>query len=357
MVNNLRNAALDATLFLGFMLTVSFGQTSRAEDGAGLRIALPDAPQHPFMACTAGELARLREAYTGEGPAHEVVAARVKAADAYVGKPVEFPPRGGQHNQWYQCQDCQMGLETIDDTHHRCPKCEKVYSGYPYDDRVFSRKHSKNLSGMLAAAWAYAITQDEKYAQHAAGVLLGYAARYRDYPYHSNDGSRDPDERRVNGGHLYEQTLNEASALSTNIAPAYDLIHESSVLSETNHAAIREGLLLPMLRNMDKNKAGKGNWQSWHNAAMLWGGALVGDPEWVRKSILGEGNGFLPQMKISVMPEGMWYENSWAYHFYTLRARGASGSICGTARLSRRCLRSPCITRWPTVRYRVLVTT
>lgn len=320
MADNSRRASWYATLIVGLSLIVLLGQVGGAEDETASGIILPDAPEHPFIACTTGELARLREAYHGEGPAHEVVAAHVNAAAAYVGQPVVFPPRGGQHNQWYQCEDCQFGLQMVDDTHHRCPKCEKVYSGYPYDDVVFAKKHNANLSEALATAWAYAITQEEQYAQHTATVLLGYAARYREYPYHSNKANGDPDKQSLSGGHMYEQTLNEASVLSGQIAPAYDLIHDSSVLSGSNHTEIREGLLLPMLQNLDKHKAGKSNWQSWHNAAMLWGGALVGDPAWVRKAIDAEGNGFRPQLKISVMPEGMWYENSWGYHFYTLRA-------------------------------------
>jgi len=320
MVIEQRRRWLYCTLVLGILFATSFGQPVGAEDEGGLRITLPEASEHPFIACSADELVRLREAYKGEGAAHDVVAARVKSADAYVGQPVFFPPRGGQHNQWYQCQDCQFALETVDDTHHRCPKCEKVYSGHPYDDRVFSLKHSANLRGALATAWAYAITQDEKYAEHTATVLLGYADRYSNYPYHGNNASTDPDNQPKSGGHLFEQTLTEASALSGQIAPAYDLIHDADVLSEVEHAKIREGLLLPMLKNIDKNKSGKSNWQSWHNAAMLWGGALVGDTAWVQKAIDAEGNGFREQMKISVMSEGMWYENSWAYHFYTLRA-------------------------------------
>ena len=90
---------------------------------------------------------------------------------------LSFLPRGGQHNQWYQCEKCQLGLRTIDSTHHQCPKCGTIYTGEPYDDVLFSRVHSRNLSGMHAAAWAWAITQDRKYAQHAARVLLGYAQR------------------------------------------------------------------------------------------------------------------------------------------------------------------------------------
>ena len=40
------------------------------------------------------------------------------------------------------------------------------------------------------------------------------------------------------------------------------------------------------------------------------GSKAVADPE----------NGFVFQMNTSVTEDGMWYENSWGYHFYTLSA-------------------------------------
>ena len=42
------------------------------------------------------------------------MAARVKEAERFVDEPVEFPPRGGQHNQWYQCDKCEIALKTVD---------------------------------------------------------------------------------------------------------------------------------------------------------------------------------------------------------------------------------------------------
>jgi len=284
------------------------------------KIVLPKDAKHPFLACTADELARLRAAYRQRsGPARAVVARVVARADRIVGKPVVFPPRGGQHNQWYQCEKCQLGLKTIDETHHQCPRCKKVYSGPPYDDVIFAARHGRNLRGMGSAAWAYAITGQRKYARHAADVLLGYAARYRKYPFHDNR-CRTGARASRSGGRLGEQTLGEASNMATLIAPAYDLIAGSEVLSPDDRAAIRDALLIPMLKTIDGHKAGKSNWQTWHNAAMLAGGAVIGDAAWVRKALTAGGNGFAHQMKVSVTADGMWYENSWGYHFYTLRA-------------------------------------
>ncbi len=306
------------------MTTIALLSCGSAAAGAEMKVVLPQRG-HPFLACTAEEFGRLRQAYRGQGAERDIVAERVKEAQRFIGEPVEFPPRGGQHNQWYQCDKCEIALRTVDATHHQCPKCGKVYSGPPYDDVIFSQQHSRNLQRMVTAAWAYAVSEDKRFAEYAAKVLLGYAQRYEQYPYHS----ATLDAKSRSGGHLFEQTLNEAADLAGEIGPAYDLIHDSGVLSAADHQAIREGLLLPMLRNIDKNKTGKNNWQTWHDAALIWGGALVRDPVWVQKAIADPQNGFLYQMGVSVSKEGMWYENSWGYHFYTL---GALVNIAETAR-------------------------
>lgn len=308
-------------LFAGTWLLTQFfvtGTALGAENWTAPPVRLPAVERHPVIACTPDELARLRDAYEGSGRAHRVAADVVAAADKFLDEPVTFPPRGGQHNQWYQCDKCELALQTLSDTQHRCPKCGTIYTGEPYDDVVFKRHHSRNLSQMRQAAWAYAITGDRKYADYAAKILLGYADRYLKYPYHTNSAAKQP--KGLSGGHIDEQTLGEATALSRQIAPAYDLIHDSAALSDADRKAIEEHLILPMLKNLDKHKAGKSNWQTWHNAAMLWGGAVIGDEAWIRKAIEQPGQGFAFQMGACLSEEGMWYENSWGYHFYTLDA-------------------------------------
>lgn len=267
----------------------------------------------PVIAVTNEELQRLRQALAGTGVAHDVVVEQITRTDRAIAQPVEFPPRGGQHNEWYQCETCQVGLVTIDDTHHKCPKCERVYSGPPYDDVLFRKKHGANLDAMLNAAWAYAITGQQQYADFSRQVLVGYAIRYRSYPLHSKDLKSD-----ATSGRLYEQTLNEAYALSMQIAPAYDLIYKT--LAPADRQLIRTGLIEPMLQTLAGNPRGKNNWQSWHNAGMFWGGAVLNERSWMRRAIEDPQNGFRQQMVESITADGMWYENSWGYHFYALRA-------------------------------------
>ncbi len=285
-------------------------------------VVLPQRAKHPVVACTGKELGRLRAAWRGTGADHAVVAKVVAEADRAMKSPLTFPPRGGQHNQWYQCEACQVGLETIDDTHHRCPKCGRIYSGEPYDDVIFARRHTANLKHMTAAAWAYAITGKAQYADFAREVLMGYAQRYLNYPYHT--ASRKPGH---SGGHLMEQTLNESAAMTQYIAPSYDLVY--GALSEAERSAIEAGLIRPILENIDRNKRGRSNWQSWHNAGMLWGGAVLGDQAWVDKALSDPENGFAFQMSHCVSAEGMWEENSWGYHFYTLSALSRTAEAAG----------------------------
>lgn len=286
-------------------------QVWRAPGAADLRP--PVRGEAPLIACTAVELARLRAALdAGE----KVVRTRVEAARVRLATPVVFPPRGGQHNQWYQCDACQRALTTVSDTEHCCPGCGRMYSGPPYDDVIFSRQHGQNLTRALDAAWAHALTGEADFAADARMILLGYAERYERYPYHSND--RDPTRQRDSGGHLKEQTLSEAAMFVGQIAPAIDLVWPA--LDDAQRAQVCEHLVRPLVANVAKCKRGKSNWQSWHNAALFVGGVLLGDAEAMQRSVLDPKHGFLFQMRACVSVEGMWYENSFGYHIYTLNA-------------------------------------
>ncbi|MFH1571780.1 MAG: alginate lyase family protein, partial [Gemmatimonadota bacterium] len=282
-------------------------------------VILPEPLPWPAVACSPTELERLRAAWQGTGRGHEVVAARVRAAEEALERPVAFPPEGGQHNQWYQCDACQIALETVDDTHHRCPSCDRVYSGYPYDQVVYSRRHHGLTRDLGACAWAWALTGDERFAARAREILVGYGERYATYPYHSASQGRREDPPSGTGGHVYEQTLDEAAWMGP-VTAAYDLVRIAPALSAADHRTIREGLLLPVCETIARHRAGKSNWQTYHNSAFLLVGGVLGRADLVDQALNDPDNGFHYQMQVSVLPGGMWYENSWSYHFYTLGA-------------------------------------
>ncbi|MFW6155308.1 MAG: heparinase II/III domain-containing protein [Planctomycetota bacterium] len=277
--------------------------------------------RRPCLAATPDELARLRDAWKAGGAAREALADVFARVDAAIDDGVEIPPAGGQHNQWYQCDDCQRGLETVDAHHHRCPKCGTVYSGYPYDNVLYKTRHNKLGYRINEAGWAYAVTGDERYARFVAERLLAYARLYQQWPLQSaHVGKKDAPltgaQRRV-GGRIIPQTLSEAMWV-TWTAPAYDLVRDSGVLTDDQRRTIERDLFAAMAEQIGGHKAGKSNWQTWHNAALLHAGAVIGDTALVNRAVRDPDNGFAHQMAVSVLPEGMWYENSWGYHYYTL---------------------------------------
>lgn len=285
-----------------------------------------DTRDQPLIASTKKEMERLSAAWNGNDSRHDILAIRFGRADKAMSDTLYFPPEGGQHNQWYQCADCQIALETIDAHHHKCPECEKIYSGFPYDNVLYSRRHSRNFSVAEDAAWAWAVTGDRKYAEFSARILSGYAERYLKYPMvHADAGDTKIEvAAQKNGkyrtaGHIAEQTLNE-SMLMIPLVTAYDLIRNSGVLDESGKRNIEENLIRAMADCINGYKSGKSNWQTWHNSALLYAGIVLGDKEMVTQAYLDKENGFMTQMNISVLPEGMWYENSWGYHYYTLSA-------------------------------------
>jgi hypothetical protein len=280
-------------------------------------IRLPD--PMVSMSVTEEELGRLREAYEGTGEGHDAVMHQVERAEGILQRPIVFPPEGGQHNHWYQCETCQLGLTTVDPTHHRCPKCRAVYRGYPFDHVLYKSKHGSLAGDLNRSGWAFAVTGQQRYAECAREFLLGYAERYTRYPYHSANMGKRNDEPRLSGGHVMEQTLSESS-WALEVCEAYDLVRLAPVFTRADHQKIHEGLLRPLGQNIEKYKAGKSNWQTYHNAALFHIGALLGDLTWMEMALEDPENGFYRQMDISVLPGGMWYENSWGYHFYPLEA-------------------------------------
>ena len=280
----------------------------------------------PLISATSEELDRLKEAWMKGGSYHDILAARFARADKVLEDTLFFPPEGGQHNQWYQCSDCQIALITIDAHHHKCPNCEKTYSGFPYDNVLYSRQHSRNFSVAEDAAWAWSVTGEKRYAELTASILKGYAERYLNYPMvHASVGDKNIDvasgkkDIYRTAGHIAEQTLNE-SMLMIPLVKSYDLIHESGMLNDGDKKNIEDNLIRAMADCINVYKSGKSNWQTWHNTALLYAGIILGDQDYVKQAFLDEENGFMTQMNISVLPEGMWYENSWGYHYYTLSA-------------------------------------
>ena len=268
--------------------------------------------RHPVLLVTREEVAALKKKIAAKAWARRAFENLLAQAKSWLGRKITLPDRGGQWWHWYSCPTCGSRLKTLSPTRHKCPTCGKVYSGEPYDSVVLSGKHSSLARGARDLGFVFQVTGERRYAAKAAEILLGYADRYLSYPRHDIRG-RD----RVGGGRVGPQTLDESTWLIP-MVQAYDLVWET--LSEEQRKAIEEKLLRPAAGLIMEHRIGIHNIQCWKNSAVGSVGFLLGDEELIEEAIYNPDRGYWRQMRDGVLPDGVWWEGAWGYHFYTLSA-------------------------------------
>lgn len=153
---------------------------------------------------------------------------------------------------------------------------------------------------------AYQLQPDrEQYAKAARNILLAYADKYTSYP-----------KLTSYGGRVTFQTLNESGWL-IDIAWAYDLIH--NYLGPADRQHIEENLILAAAEVIRSSPRGLINWQVWHNAGLAAAGFVTQNEELIHDVLFGEMS-VLYHLKEGLLADGLWWEQSIAYHEYTLEA-------------------------------------
>lgn len=263
------------------------------------------------------------------------------SADKWLTQPIDIPPSTGRHSVTYICQTCKEPLKTLSPTQHQCPKCGKIYSGLPYDAHLYNARHDalSNAARDLGLAWLF--FGKRQYAVKARDILLAYADKYASFPLYDNRGGQS-----ASAAHISDQTLNEAIWL-INIAWGYDLVLGAGVATPEQRAHIENDLLRASVATIQRYRAGKSNWQSWHNAGIMAAALALKDDRLVDQVLNDPECGYFFQMKNSILPDGAWWEGSWSYQFYSLNAllqtaeaARHSGIDLYTPEL-RKCLRAP----------------
>jgi hypothetical protein len=279
----------------------------------GTPAAAPPAQTGAGVFLTEAEARQARARSVGEASARTLRDKVMADADALAAAPLAIPRAGGQWTHWYACPADGAVLTAESASAHRCPTCNKVYSGWPYDAAYISRQHIRWLHGLETLGWAYTLEPKPAYAARVRAILLEYAAFYKDLPLHDRNNKASKSQAR-----LFAQTLDEAVALCT-LSVGYDRIRAAGLLSEADQRAINEDLIRPMVATIQGNPAGISNWQSWHNAAVAVAGCLLDDQALIDWAVRGR-EGFLFQLDRSLLETGLWYEGSPSYHWYALRA-------------------------------------
>ena len=225
---------------------------------------------------------------------------------------------GYYHN--YFCP--QHAMELIFDPsrpkEHRCPQDGKVYSGDPYDSawRWFVNNRLSTMAFKLALLWR--IDGNEEYLSRVEDILLGYADAYPGYPL-------SPDKPYGRGKATF-QSLDEAVWM-TPLVRAYDLIGDR--MSPEAKGKVEVDLLKGAADHIIGQKYHRiHNIECWHNAAIGAVGLCLKDSELIRTSIEDQ-FGFHHLLAEGVRDDGLWWEGSTSYHFYTLAALMTHAQIYG----------------------------
>lgn len=255
------------------------------------------------------ELARLRR--RRDDPAFAAAWAALEATAAQARRQgLAVPEEGAGWAHDYFCPDHAARLE-YDPARphtHRCPVDGRVFAGGVYDAAWRSRTNHEIVGGLRAAAILWRAGGEARHADHAAGVLEAYAARYPHYEVHGTHAGQ---------GRCMGQSLDEAT-WSIPLAWSYDLAREA--LTPDRQARIEAQLLRPAAEHLlGQLWRRTHNIECWHLAALATLGVVLDDERFVAPA-LDEEHGYIGQLRDGVLADGWWWEGSPTYHFYTLSA-------------------------------------
>lgn len=250
----------------------------------------------------------------GRSPAFREAKSKLRKATEEAARfgEVEFADVQGQWTHLYHCHadGAALRFDWESPARHVCPTCGASYEGEPYDGCWVSIAHNRIAKAIYHAALLHAIEPDDALAATAKRYLLAYAEHYTKYAVHGDIPYNGP-------GKLFAQTLDEAHWL-LDVAAGYSLLRGE--FAEEENSRIRTGLLAPCAEFLIAHKE-----RQIHNHAILITsaigaiGLLLGEHAITSAGLDGE-YGLRDQMARGILGDGFWYEGSFAYHFYALRA-------------------------------------
>jgi hypothetical protein len=163
---------------------------------------------------------------------------------------------------------------------------------------LFSTREEINL---LAAAVAYQLTGEKKYAEKVATFLRRLSDPERGYP----KTLRGCNQSLVQEGHLFQHN-----------AMAYDMIADSGVLTAADRAQVERTfrLYIETIR-LEAATGSINNWNLSELCGALYCALAVGDLSLADRYLNGA-NGILEHLSKGVMDDGWWYECSISYNVW-----------------------------------------
>ncbi|TLU65846.1 alginate lyase family protein [Thalassotalea litorea] len=176
-------------------------------------------------------------------------------------------------------------------------------------------QHKRNYRAMHDAGILFQLSGQDKYAERAIELMLGYAEMYKDLPLHPKQKEQAP-------GRLFWQSLNEAVFLVYSIQ-GYDFVHDFA--TKEQRETIEQGLFRPMASFLSSESPQTfdkiHNHGTWATAAVGMTGLVLDESEWVEQALYGLDKsgtgGFMRQLDELFSPQGYYTEGPY-YQRYAL---------------------------------------
>jgi hypothetical protein len=271
----------------------------------------------PRLLLAPADLDRIRKLAAEQPWAAQIVRNLLRASDEWPAQHVReyglkewaLPSEGAGWSHAYVCPEHGVRL-TQKAGKNLCPIDGKDYHGWPIDQVVYMHRNDNNAQFVRDLGLAWRLTGKPEYLEKARRIVNAYSEIYPRLPIHDNNNKLDT----KTGARIMSQTLSEAGWLMP-LAFGYDLVRDG--LTADERARFETRVLRNAAAVIRRYDAGKSNWQSWHNAALLAAGLLVEDRELIALALDGP-SGFKFQARAAITPDGAWYEGAWGYHFFAL---------------------------------------
>ena len=226
-------------------------------------------------------------------------------------RPVDAPQLpGGYYHDYFCPQHAVQLIFEPDSPHvHRCPVDGATFSGEPFDSAWRWSVNNRLAESALRLAVLWKLEGEEPHRERVQDILLSYTANYSGYMTSAG--------RPENHGIAQYSTLDEAVWVIP-LGWSFDLIR--ATLSPSQQTRIIEKLLLPAANFLtQRHFGGIHNFACWHNAAIGTIGAATGNDNLLAFAVDGP-FGFHTQARKGILDDGLWFEGSFSYHFYTVAA-------------------------------------
>lgn len=227
-----------------------------------------------------------------------------------------LPPHPEQQAGYYHEFFCpehavQLVFNPHSPTRHVCPIDQTIFVGEPFD-----HAYLWSVNDVLSdAAFRFALSAFQKDetgpdALRASEILLGYARNYLSMP-------KGPTVRAEFSGVVTYHGLDESVWL-VRIAWAFAML--DGYIPPHTAREICDQLLRPGAEHMRENSYKRiHNVTNWCNAALVTLGLVLEDESLIVEALDGE-FGLYAQLHQGVLGDGLWFEGSLSYHYYSLAA-------------------------------------